>query len=206
MILHAFYNYKGSGDVLLVRLGTGTCSHYETHDNLVVLKDAKDKVIGYNVLNATESFGELPNGKIEITPDFVATLNEIMAQSNQELVTSDYDDHIIVGKVVECVEHPDSDHLHICQVDKGFETVQIVCGAKNVAQGQLVVVADIDAVMPSGLIIRPSKLRGEPSKGMLCSAPELNLHELPYEGILVLNENDYAIGQHFYKRYGELNV
>ncbi len=206
MILHAFYNYKGAGDVLLVRLGKGTCNHFDTDGNLVILKDAKDNVIGYNILNATKEFGKLGNGKIEITPEFVETLNGILEVKNQTTVTSDFDDHIVVGKVVECVEHPDSDHLHICQVDKGFETVQIVCGAKNVAQGQLVVVADINAVMPSGLIIRPSKLRGEESKGMLCSAPELNLHDLPYNGILVLDESDYSIGQHFYKRYGELNA
>ena len=53
-------------------------------------------------------------------------------------------------------EHPDSDHLHICQVDLKNTTTQIVCGAPNVEVGQRVVVATIGAVMPSGLVIKPS--------------------------------------------------
>ncbi|MDD3026688.1 MAG: DUF4479 domain-containing protein [Erysipelotrichaceae bacterium] len=205
MLLHAFYNLEGSGDVLLVRLGSGTTSVIETVGDLVVLKDAQ-KTIGYNLLNASKHFDKLGNGKIEITPDFVEKLNNILKSNGLEEVSSDFNDHFIVGKVVECELHPDSDHLHICQVDKGYEQVQIVCGAKNIAKDQLVVVAEENAVMPSGLIIKPSKLRGQPSAGMICSSIELNLLDIPYEGILVLDENLYSVGENFYKRYGELNV
>ena len=67
------------------------------------------------------------------------------------------------------------------RVDTGDETLQIVCGATNVALNQLVVVAKNDAVMPSGLVIRPSKLRGIESNGMLCSARELALPNAPQE-------------------------
>lgn len=97
-------------------------------------------------------------------------------------------------------EHPNSDHMHICQVDTGDEILQIVCGAPNVALNQLVVVAKNDAVMPSGLVIRPSKLRGIESNGMLCSARELALPNAPQvRGILILDEADYQVGDSFFK-------
>lgn len=205
MLLHAFYNLEASGDVLLIRLGQGTTTSYQTTGDLVILKDDQ-KVIGYNLLNASHYFTTLGTGKIEITADFVAKLNDLLKNHDLDIVSSDCNDHFIVGKVVACDTHPDSDHLHICQVDKGYEQVQIVCGAKNIAKDQLVVVAEENAVMPSGLIIKPSKLRGQSSAGMICSSVELNLLDIPYEGILVLDDNLYTIGEHFYKRYGELNV
>ncbi|MBQ1330816.1 MAG: phenylalanine--tRNA ligase subunit beta, partial [Desulfovibrio sp.] len=93
---------------------------------------------------------------------------------------------IVVGHVVECVPHPNSDHMHVCQVDVGQnEPVRIVCGAPNVAQGQKVAVALVGTVMPGGLVIKKAKLRGEPSFGMICSERELGLSE-DHSGIMVL--------------------
>ncbi len=93
---------------------------------------------------------------------------------------------IVVGHVVECVPHPNSDHMHVCQVDVGQnELVRIVCGAPNVAQGQKVAVALVGTVMPGGLVIKKAKLRGEPSFGMICSERELGLSE-DHSGIMVL--------------------
>ena len=60
-------------------------------------------------------------------------------------------------------------------MDVGTEKLQIVCGAKNIAQGQKVVVAKVGAVMPSGMMIKDAELRGVPSKGMICSERELGL-------------------------------
>ena len=103
----------------------------------------------------------------------------------------------VVGYVESAVKHPDADKLSICQVQIDQGTVQIVCGAPNVATGQKVVVAKPGAVMPTGLIIRPSALRGESSHGMICSARELNLPNAPQEkGILVLDD-EYEVGTAF---------
>jgi phenylalanyl-tRNA synthetase beta chain len=104
------------------------------------------------------------------------------------------------GHVLTCEVHPNSDHMHVCSVDVGQESpLQIVCGAPNVALNQLVVAALEGAVMPSGLIIVPSSLRGVDSQGMLCSARELNLPNAPQvRGILVLDENEYKIGDSFF--------
>jgi len=82
---------------------------------------------------------------------------------------------VVVGYVKERIQHPDADKLSVCQVDLGMEVVQIVCGAPNVAAGQKVPVATNGAVLPGGFKIKKTKLRGQESNGMICSATELGL-------------------------------
>jgi len=82
---------------------------------------------------------------------------------------------VVVGYVKEKIQHPDADKLSVCQVDLGTEVVQIVCGAPNVAAGQKVPVATNGAVLPGGFKIKKTKLRGQESNGMICSATELGL-------------------------------
>ena len=85
-------------------------------------------------------------------------------------------DKVVVGYVVSCVDHPNSDHLHICMVDVGGpEPIQIVCGAPNVHAGMRVAAALDGAHLPGGVKIKKSKMRGEVSNGMLCSGPELDV-------------------------------
>jgi len=103
---------------------------------------------------------------------------------------------IIVGRVLECEKHPDADKLNVCKVDIGTSVRQIVCGASNVRVGLDVVVATIGAVMPSGVVIKPVKLRGIESEGMICSATEIGLEDAQ-EGILELDSSigEYELGQ-----------
>ena len=75
---------------------------------------------------------------------------------------------LVVGKVLECVDHPDSDHLHVCKVDVGSEVLQIVCGAPNVKEGLYVIVAMLDCVLPGDFKIKKSKIRCVESFGILC--------------------------------------
>lgn len=83
---------------------------------------------------------------------------------------------VVVGYVVEREQHPNADKLSKCQVDIGAEApVQIICGAKNVAQGQKVAVATVGAVLPGDFKIKKAKLRGEESNGMICSLQELGI-------------------------------
>lgn len=96
---------------------------------------------------------------------------------------------IKVGYVAQCVKHPDSDHLHCCKVDMGGnELLDIVCGAPNVAEGQKVAVAMVGTRMPDGTVIKKTKLRGQPSHGMICSERELGLGD-DHSGIMVLPES-----------------
>lgn len=199
MNLHAFYNNENIGDVLLVRLCQRVkVTHHESHDDLCVLYH-DNEIVGYNLFNASAYVSNLIIGKIKINETFVEEFNKVLNKYELPLVSSDYDDKFRVGKVIEIEEHPDSDHMHICKVDVGSDVLQIVCGAPNVALNQLVVAALEGAVMPSGLIIVPSSLRGVDSQGMLCSARELNLPNAPQvRGILVLDENEYNVGDSFF--------
>jgi len=103
---------------------------------------------------------------------------------------------IVFGRVIECEKHPDADKLNVCKVDIGTSIRQIVCGASNVRAGLDVVVATIGAEMPSGLVIKPVKLRGVESEGMICSSSEIGL-ETVNSGILELDSSigDYELGQ-----------
>ena len=92
-------------------------------------------------------------------------------------------DHVVVGQIVSMVRHPNSDHMWICQLDVGQdEPVQIVTGAWNIHEGDVVPVALHKSTLPGGKKIEKGKLRGEVSNGMLCSLKELNLDErdFPY--------------------------
>ena len=108
--------------------------------------------------------------------------------------------NVKVGKVVSIVRHTNSDHMWVCQVDVGeSEPVQIVTGAQNVREGDLVPAALHNSWLPGGVHITKGKLRGEKSNGMLCSFAELGLtqNDLPgayADGIWILNEEDCKPG------------
>ncbi|MGJ7456840.1 phenylalanine--tRNA ligase subunit beta [Halomonas sp. RA08-2] len=108
-----------------------------------------------------------------------------------EPVAADFDG-VVVAEVLEKVQHPDADKLNVCRVDDGSgEPVQVVCGAPNVEVGQKVPFARVGAVLPGDaksdvFKIRKAKLRGQESRGMICSASELGLTEETSPGILDL--------------------
>ena len=97
---------------------------------------------------------------------------------NVEKVVTNHIDNLVIGEVVECIEHPDSDHLHVCQVKiREDEITQIVCGASNVRVGLKVIVCLPGAVLPGDFEIKKSKIRGVESNGMLAALFELGLEE-----------------------------
>lgn len=121
------------------------------------------------------------------TEDICKTLNsiglEVDSLEEQRIVSG-----VVVGKVLEKEKHPDADKLNVCQVDIGNETVQIVCGAKNVAKGQYVPVATVGCKLSKDFVIKKAKLRGLESNGMICSSTEIGLSKLN-DGILELDES-----------------
>lgn len=96
-------------------------------------------------------------------------------------------DQVVVAKILEKIQHPDADRLSLCQVNNGQEILAIVCGAQNMKAGDKVALAQIGAVLPGDFKIKKSKIRGQESFGMLCSASELGLAEVG-EGIIILDE------------------
>jgi phenylalanyl-tRNA synthetase beta chain len=97
---------------------------------------------------------------------------------------------VVVGRVVTREDHPAADRLSVCRVDTGSggEPIAVVCGAANVAADQTILLATVGAVLPGGLRIKRSKIRGIESHGMICSAAELLLSE-EADGILVLDDD-----------------
>ncbi|MBR2241421.1 MAG: phenylalanine--tRNA ligase subunit beta [Clostridia bacterium] len=101
--------------------------------------------------------------------------------------------NLVIGEIKECEEHPDSDHLHVCQVDVGKEVLQIVCGAPNARKGIKVIVALPGAELPGDVTIKRGSIRGVESNGMMCSLAELGLEskfltQADKEGICELAE------------------
>ena len=132
--------------------------------------------------------------------EFVETLT-IFGQKVETYERMDADiKNVVVGKVISMAAHPNSDHMFICQVDVGQEEpIQIVTGAQNVHEGDLVPAALHNSWLPGGIHITKGKLRGEISNGMLCSFAELGLtqNDLPgvyADGIWILNDEDCKPG------------
>ena len=147
----------------------------------------------YNIVD--EQFGNLKDG-YHSAKEMIETVNKCLENANLETIDADLENRFKVGLVVECDEHPESDHLHICKVDVGTEILQIVCGAHNVEKGVKVVCACVNAIMPNGQLITAGKLRGVDSYGMLCSEYELGLIEEHKRGLLLLDDS-YQVGECF---------
>ena len=106
---------------------------------------------------------------------------------------------LVIGEIIKCIDHPDSDHLHVCDVRVNDKDVyQIICGAKNVREGIKVIVALPGAVLPGNFEIKKSKIRGIESNGMICALFELGIEEKTEEnynkGIHELNK-DAPVGK-----------
>lgn len=114
---------------------------------------------------------------INVTPEELA---EKMTRVGLEVESVNYLgaglEGVVTGKVTQIERHPNSDHLWICQMDYGSgEIVQILTGAQNVSQNDIVPVAVVGSQLPSGMKLKKAKMRGLDSFGMLCSAEELGI-------------------------------
>lgn len=191
------------GDVLLIALSSEKIvqTELERHGDVVLLKElATSEIKGINLFNAS-NYIKLDGvvGNVDVTKEFVTQLEKALADSGAVVdLHVDFSPKFVIGYVAEIEDHPNADKLHITTIDVGAsEPLQIVCGAPNVAQGQKVVVAKIGAVMPSGMVIKESALRGVDSFGMLCSARELEIPNAPQvKGILILDDAS-VVGEAF---------
>lgn len=140
-------------------------------------------LISYNWLN---EFIKLPK---TATPEDVAarfTAHTVEVESVQSQANNW--SGVLVGKVLEVEPHPNADRLRVTKVDIKTEVLDIVCGAPNVAVGQLVAVATVGSVLPGDFVIKESEIRGIMSRGMICAEDELGLGD-NHEGIMVLGKN-----------------
>lgn len=119
--------------------------------------------------NLLKQFIDVPNDIYDITNEKII---EIEAFGPVNTSTN-----LVVGKVLTCEPHPNSDHLNLTTVDLGDRVEHIVCGASNVGKDQFVIVAQVGTVLPGDFKIKKSKIRGEVSNGMICSLEELGFDE-----------------------------
>lgn len=130
----------------------------------------------------------------EVAEKMVFAGNEYESLSKLSTATN-----VVIGKVIECKMHPESDHLHLCKIDVGNEVLDIVCGAPNMREGIKVMVAKVGATLPGGVEIKKARLAGYDSCGMCCSLSELGI-ETKYQseedknGIHIL-EDDAPLGE-----------
>lgn len=124
---------------------------------------------------------------------------------NIEKVITNHLDNLVIGEVVECAPHPDSDHLNVCQVNIGDKVTQIVCGASNVRSNLKVIVALPGCMLPGDFEIKKSTIRGVESNGMICALFELGLEEKTEEtynkGIYEV-QDDVVVGNNALQELG----
>ena len=201
-MLVASYNNTAFDDLLVVLLENSVVENqnFERKGDITQLTDKKSgNVVGYNFFKATQWLTLDASGPVTLSEEQVAKLNDAISAAGFEgNLVADTSPKFVVGYVKECVPHEDSDHLSVTQteVDNG-EVLQIVCGAKNIAQGQKVVVAKPGAVMPDGLVIWPGALRGETSNGMITSARELGIDAADAQSGIMVLEDDAEVGAAF---------
>jgi phenylalanyl-tRNA synthetase beta chain len=144
--------------------------------------------------------------KVEADADDIARRLTARGYPVDAIVRTGHDyPNVVVGLVLEVQRHPDADKLLLCKVDGGTGTIlSVVCGAPNVRPGMKVPLALVGAELPGGLKIKRSKIRGEASEGMLCSAKELELGG-DHSGILALAD-DAPVGRPVREVFGDPDV
>lgn len=197
------YNLKGVGDTLLLVLADSKGQEVEAirkgDVSCVSVKETKE-IVAWNIFQASHKITNLNGeGQINLSPSQLTELNLAVKEAGFDTeFTLDNSPKFVVGLVTECKKHEDSDHLSVTKIlVDNDEELQIVCGASNIREGLKVVVAKVGAMMPDGMIIWPGELRGVKSDGMVCSARELNLPNVPeVKGILELPDT-YEVGSTF---------
>ena len=198
--MNLFYNPQGVGDVAFLQIEPATGEFtYETKNDVVAIRQ-DNKIVGFNIFNASKVSDIDGNGHIKLDEKLIQDLQQAIKNAGFTFeLNADLSPKFVVGYVETKEKHPDADKLSVLNVDVATEKLQIVCGAPNVEAGQKVVVAKVGAVMPSGMVIKDAALRGVDSSGMICSMKELNLPNAPQEkGIMVLSD-EYKVGQAFFE-------
>ena len=189
-----FYNSNNVGDVLIMKSNDLIPTSFKKFDDLVAIYH-NEELIGYNFFNISK-YNEVLKEGINYNPSIslVNLINNKIKENNLEEIEI-IEPNFRVGLVKEC-EDIEGTHLHLCKVDIKDEVLQIVCGAKNVEEGKLVVVAMIGTIMNDGSFINKGQLKGYDSYGMLCSKRELNIPTEEVRGLYLLDDS-YEIGQDF---------
>lgn len=196
------YNREHVGDTLMVIVKDSQGAKLDVDRRgqvaRVYLQDSKETV-AWNIFEVSSLIAIEGVGQVTLSDQVIKILNaELLKEGFEDSLVNNIEPTFVVAQIKEMIDHPDSDHLHICQVEiNDGKTVQIVCGAPNASVSLKTVAALPGAMMPNGSLIFPGKLRGEDSFGMLCSARELALPNAPQvRGIIELSDQ-VIVGESF---------
>lgn len=196
--MNIFYNLEGLQDTLIICIQNIEFDHIDKNDEFIILKN-QNEIIGINIFNFSK-YMKIKNGYIYPTNDIISIIKKITNIDISKFKSNNFQ----VGKI-SSFEKIINTKLSKCNVDINGEVLQIICGASNFVINDLVVIANINAMLPNGFFITKSKLQGFDSYGMLCSAKELNLNFTnDAKGILILDRNKYKIGQEYLDLYNNL--
>lgn len=196
------YNKEQVGDVLMVILQDTkpVARQVERKGKIARIYAEKDgRTLAWNIFEVSSLIELTGNGQVFPSEKDIEILNQELAKEGfEESLEVTPSPVFVVGQIKDMGPHPDSDHLNICQVAiGGDQTIQIVAGAPNAAVGLKTIVALPGAMMPSGSLIFPGKLRGVDSYGMMCAPRELALPNAPQKrGIIELHDTA-VVGEAF---------
>lgn len=212
--MQIFYNLETTLDTLIVVFNQLETTHIQKSDKCVQLWH-HDQIIGYNFIEAS-TYIDLPHTPMKVqldvlepdcyanvcmleqTDSLLSILNNKIASAGFETVLTKQPSGLVIGEIIDCVKHPDSDKLNLCKVDIKDTILEIVCGAKNARQGIKVVVAKDNTILYNGIQITNGKVMGVMSQGMLCSAKELGIsNHSQTSGILEMLSDSYEKGEEF---------
>ncbi|AKX33811.1 putative tRNA-binding protein [Spiroplasma litorale] len=187
-----FLNYIKNFDCLAITLKNALVNKLVRKDDVVCLFN-DEELVGFNVykLNLNINENNLENDLLK------KHLIEIL---NKNGIFDKIEDQFIVAKVLKVDKIPNT-HLSKCEVFDGKNNIQIICGAKNVKEGLLTVLATEGSWLPNGLQINKGKINGFESFGMLCSKKELNIisDKINNNGIIELNIDEKEVGNSIWK-------
>ena len=131
-IVRVFKNDQAFPGLLLVKVNDGEVESTKREGFVTAMYRKDNQLLGYNISHA-----DYPgrDGYLPMSEELLAYVNTALQAAGFEPLQHDFTPRIVVGHVIQMEDHPNSDHLHICQVDVGEEVLQIVCGAHNAAQG-----------------------------------------------------------------------
>lgn len=160
------YNREHVGDTLMVIVKDSQGAKLDVDRRgqvaRVYLQDSKETV-AWNIFEVSSLIAIEGVGQVTLSDQVIKILNaELLKEGFEDSLVNNIEPTFVVAQIKEMIDHPDSDHLHICQVEiNDGKTVQIVCGAPNASVGLKTVAALPGAMMPNGSLIFPGKLRGE---------------------------------------------
>lgn len=190
-MINVFYNKNGLDDIILINVSTDENQNGNleiVENDQYIIEYVNGKIKNLSIKNVSQQIN-LPQGYLKWNKQISSFVEDITS-----INLDDYNEkNFVIGYVTECTDIPNT-HLHLCKVKTSENTIlQIVCGASNVQKDMYVIVANINTMMPNGMLIKKNKLQGYESFGMLCSSKELRLEqEKNSVGIMSLTDVKYS--------------